>query len=121
MSLDYDSIDTVSCQLFQKFYAYIYSQRLSGHLLRPITLEYCYHSGVAYAKDNGKADNRDNLVYNLFSTNYRFICSNTIRNKGYEENCDNFIYSKIQLVTDVICGMTDSYALDVYKMLVTHV
>ena len=73
------------------------------------------------AKNNGKKDNRDNLIYNLFSTNYKFICNSTITKNDYKENEDDYIYTKLQLVTDVICGMTDSYALDIYKMLVALV
>ncbi len=46
--------------------------------------------------------------YNIISPNFKFIMEN------YSEQS---IYNKIQLATDFVCGMTDSYALDLYQKL----
>lgn len=70
---------------------------------------------VFNVENDGRIDNRDSLLYNLFSNNYKHICNLAI--SGKEVYGDDYIYSKLQLVTDLICGMTDSYALDIYKTL----
>lgn len=51
-------------------------------------------------------------VYSLISKNYRFVCENSI-----EQECCSKNYSRLLLVTDFICGMTDSYAAHIYKQL----
>ena len=54
----------------------------------------------------------DGKLYSLISKNYRFICENNIyNNEGSEE------YSRLLLVTDFICGMTDSYAAYLYQQI----
>lgn len=52
----------------------------------------------------------DGKVYSLISKNYRFICENNVE----QENCSEE-YCRLLLVTDFICGMTDSYAADLYQ------
>ncbi|MGL4738437.1 MAG: deoxyguanosinetriphosphate triphosphohydrolase [Cellulosilyticaceae bacterium] len=52
----------------------------------------------------------DGKVYAMISKNYRLVCKNSIaRGEGSEA------YYRLLLVTDFICGMTDSYAAKVYK------
>lgn len=51
-------------------------------------------------------------VYSLISKNYRFVCENYELNK----KCTNEYY-RLLLVTDFICGMTDSYAAYIYQTL----
>lgn len=51
-------------------------------------------------------------VYSLISKNYRFICEQNIE----QEDCSE-AYCKLLLVTDFICGMTDSYAAHLYQEL----
>lgn len=46
----------------------------------------------------------------LFQKNYRFVCENNIEQKECSEE-----YSRLLLVTDFICGMTDSYAAYLYE------
>ena len=46
--------------------------------------------------------------FNLISPNFRFVMNN------YTEET---LYNKLQLATDFICGMTDSFALDLYQKL----
>lgn len=54
----------------------------------------------------------DGKVYSLISKNYRFICENSIE----QDNCSKE-YCRLLLVTDFICGMTDSYAAYIYQEL----
>lgn len=51
-------------------------------------------------------------IYSMISKNYRFACQNEISKGNQSEK-----YYKLLLVTDFICGMTDSYAAHVYKKL----
>ncbi|MGL5676424.1 MAG: deoxyguanosinetriphosphate triphosphohydrolase, partial [Cellulosilyticaceae bacterium] len=51
-------------------------------------------------------------VYTLISKNYRLVCENCI-----EEGHLSEAYCKLLLVTDFICGMTDSYAAELYQQL----
>ncbi|MGL4800511.1 MAG: hypothetical protein ACRCWY_14120, partial [Cellulosilyticaceae bacterium] len=51
-------------------------------------------------------------VYTLISKNYRLVCENCI-----EEGHLSEAYCKLLLVTDFICGMTDTYAAELYQQL----
>lgn len=52
----------------------------------------------------------DGKLYSLISKNYRFVCENNIDQSECSED-----YSRLLLVTDFICGMTDSYAAYLYQ------
>lgn len=55
------------------------------------------------------SNSKEGRLYNLISASYRFI---------YEEHSQynrNIKYNKIQLVLDFISGMTDSYAVNLYR------
>lgn len=52
----------------------------------------------------------DGKLYSLISKNYRFVCENNLEQQECSEE-----YSRILLVTDFICGMTDSYAAQLYQ------
>lgn len=49
---------------------------------------------------------REKRLYNLISDNYKGI---------YENETEHNLYNRLQLVVDFISGMTDYYALDLYK------
>lgn len=51
---------------------------------------------------------KEEKLYNLISSNYRFLMDK------YPDS-DNKLYNELRLITDFICGMTDSYALDLYR------
>lgn len=52
----------------------------------------------------------DGKVYAMISKNYRLVCKNSM-----EQGVGSETYYRLLLVTDFICGMTDSYAAKVYK------
>ena len=62
---------------------------------------------VSSAKRNRKGSKEEKL-YNLISSNYRFLM------EKYPDS-ENKLYNELRLITDFICGMTDSYALDLYR------
>lgn len=65
---------------------------------------------AALNKDVKPYKGYDGKLYSLISKNYRFVCENNIDQKECSEG-----YSRLLLVTDFICGMTDSYAAHLYK------
>jgi len=71
---------------------------------------------VFNVENNGQNDDKDSLIYNLFSDNYRFICDQAT--KGLNISDGEYVYNKLLLVTDFVSGMTDSYAKDMYELLV---
>ncbi len=54
-----------------------------------------------------KTGTKEHKLYRLISSNYRFLKDRY----PYE----NKLYNELMLVTDFICGMTDSYALELYQ------
>jgi dGTPase len=54
-------------------------------------------------------------LYKIISNSYRFIMNNAPHRKNKDGEPSD--YDKLLLVTDFICGMTDNYALDLYKQL----
>ncbi|QOR36493.1 deoxyguanosinetriphosphate triphosphohydrolase [Clostridium sp. 'deep sea'] len=55
-----------------------------------------------------KANTKENRLYRIISTNYRYI---------YEQHSKQSVYDRLLLITDFICGMTDYYAVDLFKKL----
>lgn len=51
-------------------------------------------------------------IYALLSRNYKTVCNATIERKVLPEK-----YCKLQLVTDYVCGMTDSFACNLHRRL----
>lgn len=62
-----------------------------------------------------KSKTREGKLYNLISDNYRFICENYPHRRKNEATSS--IYDRLLLVTDFVCGMTDTYALDLFQTL----
>ena len=63
--------------------------------------------------DEGK-DTSNNLIYQSFSKNYKFICE--LANKNADNEKEK-VYNKLLLVTDQISGMTDRHAMTAYRMI----
>lgn len=69
---------------------------------------------VSAAESNdfhGNGNKKENRLYKLVSSNYRFIYEN------YSVKRENDLYNKFQLVIDFISGMTDTYALSLFQKL----
>lgn len=65
------------------------------------------------AEKSEKSRTFSQKIYNLLSQNYRWVFEHPIPQEGHlpEE------YRRLQLVTDYICGMTDSFALNLRREL----
>ncbi|MCC3647426.1 dNTP triphosphohydrolase [Cytobacillus oceanisediminis] len=83
--------------------------------------------GAVLSEDRLKPNTKDGKLYLLISGNYRDIMDSTIilRTNGngegtHPEEAEKqgpTTYEKLLLVTDFVCGMTDTYALDLYRRL----
>lgn len=58
---------------------------------------------------------KEHKLYSLISDSYKDIMYNSPSDK--DENGDPGIYDRLLLVTDFVCGMTDSYALELFRRL----
>ena len=71
-----------------------------------------------------KSKKREGKLYELISDNFKYICRCDYENSFRKEKIDlkNFtdirLYDKLLLITDFISGMTDSYAVKLYKELI---
>ncbi|MEK3883689.1 hypothetical protein WIW51_12410, partial [Paenibacillus sp. PL2-23] len=54
-------------------------------------------------------------LYSLISPNYRFVLEEFASKKDSEGKPS--LYDRLLLATDFICGMTDSYAFELYQKL----
>lgn len=66
-------------------------------------------------KGIGNSDDKHTLLYSLISNNYRYVCEQNCKGKNYDDA--ESVYYKLLLVTDYISGMTDTYAMDMYHLL----
>jgi dGTPase len=71
--------------------------------------------GVREFKEDRKLTGFDAKIYHLASPNYRFVFEQALKKTGGERKAE--LYVKLQLVTDQVCGMTDTYARDLYREL----
>jgi dGTPase len=66
-------------------------------------------------KDDPKT--KEGKIYSLISQDYKDIYQNSIEDIKDEKNK---AYYKLLLITDFVSGMTDGYALDLYKKLTVY-
>jgi len=76
------------------------------------------------SEERMESNKKNGKLYLLISGNYRDIMDSTItlQTKPDVDNKDEVkleptVYDKLLLVTDFVCGMTDTYALDLYRRL----
>ena len=79
---------------------------LTGDKIITVLLEE-FTKAITSPKRSRKGSKEEKL-YNLISSNYRFLM------EKYPDS-ENKLYNELRLITDFICGMTDSYALDLYR------
>ena len=56
-------------------------------------------------------------LYKIISPNFKYIACHDYEKKCHREFEDISVYDKIHLVVDYVSGMTDSYAVNLYKKL----
>lgn len=64
-----------------------------------------------FSDDHKKGKTKNGKVYSLISSNYKELYGSPVQ-QNFSDT-----YRKLLLVTDFVSGMTDSYALDLYKKL----
>ncbi|WP_321328917.1 dGTP triphosphohydrolase [uncultured Ilyobacter sp.] len=78
---------------------------ISGDRILRVLLREFTDAVVSPKKD--RIGSKEEKLYRLISSNYRFLKDRyPYKNK---------LYNELKLVTDFICGMTDSYALELYQ------
>lgn len=69
-------------------------------------------------KEKPKSKTYEGKIYSLFSNNFIYVCLHNIECEGHQkEFSETSMYERLLLVTDYISGMTDSYAVNLYKQL----
>lgn len=71
--------------------------------------------GAVTSQNRFKSNTKEGKLYSLISPNYRFISENYPSKR--DEDGSVSLYDRLLLVTDFICGMTDSYAFELYQKL----
>ena len=56
-------------------------------------------------------------IYNKISENYKYIALHDYKNNGRKDFKKLTTYDKLHLIIDFVSGMTDSYAVSLYKEL----
>lgn len=65
-----------------------------------------------------KAKSKAGKLYKLISPNFKYVCSFDYENRKNINFNKVRVYDKLLLITDFISGMTDSYAVNLYKELI---
>ncbi len=69
------------------------------------------------AKELEDVSNRAGKLYSLISPNFKYIASHDYAKNRKKELEEISVYDKLHLIVDYISGMTDSYAVNLYKEL----
>ena len=86
----------------------IIKNELAGEKVISKLLDLFINAVLIVDRDKQVIGKKSLRVYGLISENYKIM---------YENYTNKDVYSRIQLVVDFISGMTDSYALELYKQL----
>ena len=86
----------------------ILKNELAGEKIISRLLELFIEAVLNINEDGSFKNKKSERLYDIISDNYKKI---------YENDTKHTLYNKIQLVVDFISGMTDSYALELYKQL----
>lgn len=62
-----------------------------------------------------KIKNYEGKIYNLISENFKYVCCYDKCSKKNINFSETDLYSRLLLITDYISGMTDSYAVNLYR------
>jgi dGTPase len=91
----------------------IITVELSGGRVIKGLLEMFTNAVLSDGRD--KKGTEENKLYSLISDSYKDIMNNSPSER--DGNGNPSVYDRLLLVTDFVCGMTDSYALDLYRRL----
>jgi dGTPase len=101
-----------ACKKIGKKYVYVSRQNLSLELMgRKVIhdLMDIFVEGVLEDEENSRFAKK---IYALMSSNYRTVYDDAIGKNSLPE-----FYCQMQLVTDYICGMTDTFACQLHRKL----
>ena len=90
----------------------IYEMELTESAILDFLMERLVHA-VLYYDTKGKMDSTDIRVVSFISDNYK----NAYRLQAEGRSEAEKLYLRLLLVTDYVCGMTDSYAKSLYQQM----
>lgn len=68
--------------------------------------------------DEPKSKAKSGKLYRLISENFKYVCLFDYKNSRKKDFKEARVYDKLLLITDFVSGMTDSYAVNLYKELI---
>lgn len=95
----------------------IYRMEVAEARILTFLLERFIHAAIRYDDAAEKLDSIDSRMISFISENYRKAYHSQAKGKTETER----LYLRILLVTDYICGMTDSYAKRLYQELTAKI
>ena len=119
------SLGRALCNALKRFdYENAYRHRsvleieLSGHNIINRLMDFLWQ-GIAHRREYSKLDGRRKspfaeYVYSRISRNYRRVFEGKIANV-YHAEAQPIRYRELQLLTDMISGMTDQFCIDLYE------
>ena len=90
----------------------IYKMEMTESVILDYLMDRLVHA-VLYYDTDVKLDTIDRRIISFISDNYRSAYLNQSKGKSEAEK----LYLRLLLVTDFVCGMTDSYAKRLYQEL----
>lgn len=108
------------CKTLAKEYIFCNNEILSLELVgdRVINdLLDMFVNATVVIKDCSKYKSREQKIFNLISENFRYVQAFDKKNNIKVDFNQLNLYDKLQLVTDYISGMTDSYAVNLHQKL----
>lgn len=102
-----------ACKTFSRKSIYTSKETLRLELMGRLVIHdlmNIFWEGVSENDGSGRVDKFPNKVFELLSRNYRVVY-NEAKTKGNLP----LIYCQMQLMTDYICGMTDTFACNLHK------
>jgi len=75
-------------------------------------------NNIAKCKSEPDPKIKEGKLYRIISDNFRYVCCNDYKKKRRKDFTEVRLYDKLLLITDFISGMTDSYAVNLYKELI---
>lgn len=77
-----------------------------------------FASNIAKCASEPETKIREGKLYRIISDNFRYVCCNDYKEKRRKDFTEVRLYDKLILITDFISGMTDLYAVNLYKELI---
>lgn len=93
----------------------IIETEIMGHKVLKTLLQHFIEAEIDIYNNGKGATKQSQKLESLISNNYKYICEEIENKKSKKNFGKEEIYNRLKLCVDFISGMTDSYALDLFK------